>query len=124
MPDETVLEFGVINIFADPHPQGIYPKLLRRIAHTPVKLWGDDYLALTERCQARGAEHHVAREATPCWPQLSDIGVFMGAGEPSSGRDTLFLQPFLVLCVCRYGLGDLCADGRVLLHGKLVLLGR
>ena len=47
MANETILEFGIINIFADPHPEGIYPKLLERIAHTPAKLWGDDYLALT-----------------------------------------------------------------------------
>ncbi len=47
MADEIVLEFGVINIFADPHPPGIYPNLLRSIAHRPVKLWGEDFLAIS-----------------------------------------------------------------------------
>jgi len=47
MADEIVLEFAVLNIVADPHREGVYPSLLRKIAHIPVQLWGDDYLAFT-----------------------------------------------------------------------------
>lgn len=47
MPDEVVLEFSVLNFFADPHPQGVYPQLLASIAHRPVRLWGNDFVAIT-----------------------------------------------------------------------------
>lgn len=43
---DMVLEIGVLNIKATPHPDGIYPKLLRKIANTPVPYHGDDYFTL------------------------------------------------------------------------------
>jgi len=44
---DIILEIGVLNIKASPHPDGVYPNLLKRIAGKPVPMWGNDYLALT-----------------------------------------------------------------------------
>jgi hypothetical protein len=51
---DITLEIGVLNIKASPHPDGIYPKLLKRIAGAPIPFWGEDYLAITppERAEA------------------------------------------------------------------------
>ena len=45
MPDAK-LEIAVLTIKASPHPDGIYPRLLRGIANVPILLWGQDFVAL------------------------------------------------------------------------------
>lgn len=54
MAQSQEVQFGVLNIGADPHPPGIYPKLLMRVARSPRQFWGADFAAITppERVEA------------------------------------------------------------------------
>lgn len=41
------VELSVLNIVATPHPDGIYPQLLRDVSGQGVKFWGDEHAAIS-----------------------------------------------------------------------------
>lgn len=47
MSDNMVLEYCAVNIAAHPHPDGVYPDLLRQAALTKVNYWGDHYATIS-----------------------------------------------------------------------------
>jgi len=48
MPDSNYVEFAIMNIAADPHNDpNVYESLLTKVAHRPVRFWGDLYGAIT-----------------------------------------------------------------------------
>jgi len=48
MAEDLELEISVLNIFSDPHPEGIYPRILTRIARKHAQIWGHDYVAISK----------------------------------------------------------------------------
>lgn len=44
---ESEIIYGVLNVIAHPHPDGVYPELLRKVARRPARFWGDDFAAIT-----------------------------------------------------------------------------
>jgi hypothetical protein len=60
MPETNNIEFAIMNITADPHNDpNVYENLLTKIAHRPVRFWGDLYGAITA-------------------PELLEPGLFIG----------------------------------------------
>lgn len=48
MAEQEYVEAGFLNIVATPHPRGVYPRLLRAAAETPVGYWGSFRAAITK----------------------------------------------------------------------------
>jgi uncharacterized protein DUF4747 len=46
--DEIVLEYGVLNITCQPHPDGIYRAMLEKVSGTHTNFRGEDYAALSK----------------------------------------------------------------------------
>jgi len=44
----TELKLGVINIVAQPHPEGVYLDALNHVAHNGVNFWGDDFATISQ----------------------------------------------------------------------------
>lgn len=47
MATERVVSFGFLNVVATPHPRGVYERLLRQAANTPVQFWGEQFAAIS-----------------------------------------------------------------------------
>lgn len=49
----TKLEYGILNISAHPHPDGVYPDSLRKVSGKTVNFWGDQYARITAPIERR-----------------------------------------------------------------------
>lgn len=48
MPESNYVEFAIMNITADPHTDpNVYENILTKVAHRPVRFWGDLYGAIS-----------------------------------------------------------------------------
>ena len=48
MPQSNEVEFGVLNIAANPHPDHIYQNLLKSVSKRVIQFWGTEHAAITE----------------------------------------------------------------------------
>jgi hypothetical protein len=76
MPRERFIEVGALNLNANPHPSGIYIRLLRRAERFLVKARGSDYAKITSPRKAERGDH-VYTGRVLMWTEIDLKGAWL-----------------------------------------------
>lgn len=55
-PRPKQIVVGALNIASDPHPPGVYERILRRAANVEIAIWGSDYAKITTPTKRRNSD--------------------------------------------------------------------
>lgn len=79
MSKETTVEFAILNIAANPHPKGVYEKILTKAALYPVNYWGSHYATVSKPIAGKDG---FFRGRIVCWVEIDK-------NEPAVFKDKL-----------------------------------